>query len=210
MKLYSYWRSSCSYRVRIALNLKGVDYEYAAVNLLAKEQKAEDYMGLNAAGLVPTLVLDDGRHLQQSSAILEWLNAEYPDPPLLPGDKFERARVLGWTNIIACEVQPLNNVGVTNYIKDELGANEDQLADWFNHWFARGFDALESEIAAAPYCSGASVDMADLFLVPQVYNALRFNYDIASLHPKVYSVWQACNELQAFIDAQPENQPDAI
>ncbi|MEP5764283.1 MAG: maleylacetoacetate isomerase [Halieaceae bacterium] len=209
MKLYSYWRSSAAYRVRIALNLKGLDYQTVPVNLLKQEHKAPDYLDRNAAGLVPTLELDDGRCLTQSTAIIQWLDAEYPEPALLPTDNFERARVLSMANTVACEIHPLNNMGVLNYLKAEYDADQEQLNQWMYHWLDRGFSTLESEISAAPYCCGEQLTMADLLLVPMVYNALRFNYDLASRQAKVYAVWQACNEQQAFIDAQPENQPDA-
>jgi maleylacetoacetate isomerase len=210
MKLYSYWRSSAAYRVRIALNLKGLDYEYSPVNLLNREHKREPYLGVNPAGLVPALELDDGRTLHQSLAIIQWLETEQPDPALLPADAFERSRVLAMAYTVACEIHPLNNMGVLNYLKAEYEATDQQTTTWMHNWLNRGFTTLESDIGPGPYCHGESVGLADVLLVPMVYNALRFNYDLPSLQPKVYAVWQACNELQPFIDAQPENQPDAV
>lgn len=210
MKLHSYWRSSAAYRVRIALNLKGLDYEYAAVNLLEGQHKSADYLAINPAGLVPTLELDDGRCLTQSLAIIDWLDAEYPDPPLLPPDSFERARVRSMANTVACEIHPLNNIGVLNYLRAGFDADEQQVTDWMHHWLDRGFSTLEAEIQAAPYCNGGNLSLADLLLVPMAYNALRFGYPLEKKQPAVHRVWQACNALQPFIDAQPEHQPDAV
>ena len=210
MKLYSYWRSSAAYRVRIALNLKGLSADYAAVNLLNREHKDPAYLERNAAGLVPTLELDDGRCLTQSLAILRWLDEEYPVPPLLPADSFERARVESMAFTVACEIHPLNNMGTLNYLKTEFGADQDALNRWMHQWLDRGFTTLEAEIAAAPYCTGDSISLADVLLVPMVYNALRFEYPLEQKQPKVFAVWSACNELEPFIAARPENQPDAV
>jgi maleylacetoacetate isomerase len=210
MKLFSYWRSSAAYRVRIALNIKGLEVDYVPINLLTREHKSIDYLALNPAGLVPALQLDDDRYLNQSTAIIQWLESEYPEPALLPGDSYERARVLGMANTVACEIHPLNNMGVLNYLKAEYDADSEKLQQWMHHWLNRGFSTLEAEISAAPYCFGNNVTMADLLLVPMVYNALRFNYELETLQPKVFAVWQACNKIPAFINAQPENQPDAV
>ena len=156
------------------------------------------------------LELDDGRHLSQSTAIIQWLDGEHPQPPLLPADSFDKARVLSWVYTVACEIHPLNNIGVTNFLKSELGADKAQIQAWLFAWFQRGFSSLETSIDAAPYCFGDNVTMADIYLVPMAYNALRFEYDLAGLHPKVMAVYEACTKLPAFIDAAPENQPDAI
>lgn len=210
MKLFSYWRSSAAYRVRIALNIKGLDYELQALNMLTADHKQDDYLAINPAGLIPTLQLDDGRCLTQSTAILLWLEATYPQPALMPGDSFEQARIMGWVQTVACEIHPLNNIGVLNYLKSDMGVTpEDASGTWYAHWLRRGFDTLEEEITGAPYCHGADLTLADLYLVPQVYNALRFNYDMTA-HPKIAAVCEACNHLPAFIDAMPENQPDAV
>jgi maleylacetoacetate isomerase len=209
MKLYSYWRSSAAYRVRIALNLKNIDCQYIPVNLLDREHKGDAYLAVNPAGLVPALVLDDGRSLHQSVAIIQWLEAEYPHPALLPSDNYERARILGMANTVACEIHPLNNMGVLNHLQAQFGADAKAKNVWMHTWLERGFSTLEQEIGDGPYCAGNQVSLADVLLVPMVYNALRFDYDLASKHPRLHAVWQTCNQIQAFIDAQPELQPDA-
>jgi maleylpyruvate isomerase len=210
MKLYSYWRSSAAYRVRIALQLKGLDCAQQTVNLLRGEHKAEAYLAVNPAGLVPALELDDGRCLSQSTAIIDWLDHEYPDPALLPENAFDRAQVLSWAYSVACEIHPLNNIAILNYLKTELGADAEQTQAWLFAWFRRGFTSLDASIHAAPYCFGNTVTLADVFLVPMAYNALRFDYDLEQLHPKVMSVYNTCNRLPAFVAARPENQPDAV
>jgi maleylacetoacetate isomerase len=210
MKLYTYWRSSAAYRVRIALNLKAVDCHQVAVNLLLREHKAEAYLAINPAGLVPALELDDGRCLNQSTAIIDWLDHEHPQPTLLPTDAYDRAQVLSWAYSVACEIHPLNNVGVLNYLKSELGADDAQTREWLFTWFERGFTSLEATITAAPYCFGDKITLADVFLVPMAYNALRFDYELGKLHPKLMAVYDACNQLPAFVAARPENQPDAV
>ena len=209
MKLYSYWRSSAAYRVRIALNLKGLETEYVPVNLLAAEHKAQDYLHRNAAGLVPTLELDDGRCLTQSLAIIDYLETLKPDPALLPADPVERARVQSMAYTVACEIHPLNNMGVLNYLKAEYNADQARLNQWMYNWLERGFTTMEAELSGAPYCRGESVTLADVLLVPMAYNALRFEYPMAERHPGLYAVVQACNALPAFAAARPEEQPDA-
>ncbi len=210
MKLYSYWRSSAAYRVRIALNLKGLDTEYHPINLLEGEHKDPAYLERNPAGLVPALELDDGRCLAQSIAIIRWLDSEHPEPPLLPADSFERAQVEAMAYTVACEIHPLNNIAILNYLRAQFGVGQEQLNHWMHTWLDRGFTTLEAEIDGAPYCAGADITLADVLLVPMVYNALRFEYPLEEKQPKVYGVWQACNELPAFADARPENQPDAV
>jgi maleylacetoacetate isomerase len=210
MKLYSYWRSSAAYRVRIVLNLKGIDCQQETLNLLEGEHKSDAYLSVNPAGLVPALELDDGRYLSQSTAIIDWLDSEYPQPPLLPPDAYDRALVLSWAYTVACEIHPLNNVGVLNYLRAELGGGDEQITDWLYAWFKRGFSSLEVSVHPGPYCLGDNVTLADVFLVPMAYNALRFKYDLAGLHPKLMTIHDNCNQLPAFTDARPENQPDAI
>lgn len=210
MKLYSYWRSSAAFRVRIVLNLKGIKYDYVPVNLLDKEHKAPGYLAMNPAGLVPTLQLDNGRVLTQSLAIIDYLDAEHPEPALIPADRLDRARVLSLANTVACEIHPLNNMGVLNYLRVAFDADEEHMTEWMNHWFDRGFSALESEIAANPYCMGNTLTLADVLLVPMAYNALRFKYPLEEQQPKVFAVWEACNKLAPFMDARPERQPDAV
>ena len=210
MKLYSYWRSSAAYRVRIALRLKGVEADYVAVNLLEGEHKDPDYLARNPAGLVPTLELDDGRCLTQSLAIIDYLESAWPNPPLLPSEPLARARVQSMAYTVACEIHPLNNMGVLNYLKSEYEADQDRLNHWMHHWLDRGFGTLEAEIDAAPYAAGALVTLADVLLVPMAYNALRFEYPLERKNPRVHAVWQACNELPTFQAARPEAQPDAV
>jgi len=207
MQLFTYFRSSAAYRVRIALNYKAVAYESIAVNLLQRAHQGDEYREINAQGLVPTLRLDDGRVLTQSPAILEWLDACYPQPPLLPEDTYQQAVVRSWANLIGCDIHPLNNLRVLNYLTKELGISDDQKQHWYHHWIQLGFTALEQEIDAQPYCLGAQITMADLYLVPQVYNALRFGVDMTPFS-KIHSVYEACNQLQPFRRAAPENQPD--
>lgn len=210
MKLYSYWRSSAAYRVRIALQLKAIETDYVAVNLLEAEHKSTDYLARNPAGLVPTLELDDGHCLTQSLAIIDYLDSAYPTPPLLPVEPLEKARVQSMAYTVACEIHPLNNMGVLNYLKAEYDTDQSRLNDWMYHWLDRGFSTLEAEIDAAPFAVGTAVTLADVLLVPMAYNALRFEYPLESKHPKLYSVWLACNELPAFQAARPEAQPDAV
>lgn len=209
MKLYGYYRSSAAYRVRIALNLKGIAHSHVPVNLLLSEQKGEDYKAVNAQGLVPTLGLDSGEFIGQSPAILEFLESEYPKVPLLPTNAIAAAKVRAWASIIACDIHPLNNLRVQKYLAGTLGADETQKIDWLYHWIDQGFSALEQEISAAPFCYGESPTLADVYLIPQVYNALRFKQDL-SAYPKIMAVYEACNREAAFIDAAPEQQADAI
>ena len=210
MKLYSYFRSSASYRLRIALNLKGLAYDYQAVNLLAGEQRSEEYLALNPLGLVPSLQLHDGAILIESPAVLEYLEESYPQPPLLPADPLARARVRAIANAIACEIQPLCNSGVTEHLKASHNFGSDEVFAWYNRWIPRGFAAVEHMLtqAGTPFASGEAPGMADIFLVPQVYNARRFNIDLAP-YPHITRIVEACNQLPAFIDAAPERQPDA-
>ena len=208
MELFTYFRSSAAYRVRIALNLKGIEHRLTPVNLLTGEQQGAAYRTLNPQGLVPTLKLDDGRLLTQSTAMLEYLEAEYPAIALLPANHYEAARVRAWANLIACDIHPVDNLRVLKYLKGTLNISEDEKTAWYLHWITVGFDVLETQLKAAPYCNGAEVSLAYLYLIPQVYNALRFNLDM-SAYPKIQSIWEACNALPAFDAARPENQPDS-
>lgn len=208
MELFTYFRSSAAYRVRIALNLKGLEHRLVPVNLLKGEQLGADYRGLNPQGLLPTLKLDDGRLLTQSTAILEYLEAEYPDIPLLPTDHYEAARVRAWANLIACDIHPVDNLRVLKYLKGTLNVSDDEKTAWYRHWIREGFDALEPQLVAGPYCHGSQVTLADLYLIPQVYNALRFELDMTP-YPRIRKIWDACNALPAFDAARPENQPDS-
>jgi len=208
MELFTYHRSSAAYRVRIALNYKGIKYSTVPVNLLKVEHRGDDYLRINPQGLVPALRLDDRRVLTQSGAILEWLEENYPSPALLPQDSYDRSMVRGWANIIACDIHPIDNLRVLNYLTGELGVNDEQKQTWYRHWIKLGFDVLEAQVKAAPYCFGKQVSMADIYLIPQVYNALRFKVEM-NHYPKIHAVYKNCNALDAFSQAAPENQPDA-
>ena len=213
IKLYSYWRSSAAYRVRIGLNLKGIEHEIIPVNMLKDggEQHSDNYRQLNPQGLVPTLV-DGEIILGQSLAILEYLDEKYPQNSLLPGDAEVRARVRQFAQIIACEIHPLNNLRVLKYLKREMDINNEVKDTWYKHWIKLGFDAFESGLGKiqrdGPYCFGSEVTLADLCLIPQMYNAHRFNVALDP-YPTLCAIEQACLELDAFKQAVPENQGDA-
>jgi len=211
MKLYSYYRSSAAYRVRIALNLKGLSWDYAPINLLQGEQQGADYLTLNPQGLVPSLQTDSGELLAQSVAILEWLEETHPQPALLPADALQRARVRALVNSIACDVHPLNNMSVTNYLRREIHATEEQVHGWYCNWVDRGFRAIEKVLAQQQrlFCFGDQPGLADVCLVPQVYNADRFKVPMEA-YPNIRRVVQQCNTLEAFAAAAPERQPDAV
>lgn len=216
MKLYSYWRSSASYRVRIALNLKAVPYEYHAVHLVKDggQQHQAEYTMLNPGELVPTLVDDDIENditLNQSLAIIEYLDERFPEVNrLIPEHKLDRARVRTVAYDLACDVQPIANLRVLNYIQSNFNASDQQKAEWARHWIELSFNSVEKRIqnTAADFCFGFNVSMADVVLVPQFYNAQRFGVDM-SQYPLISRVVSHCNQMQEFIDAMPENQPDA-
>jgi maleylacetoacetate isomerase len=212
-KLYTYWRSSAAYRVRIALNLKGLEYESVPVSLAPgeSEHRQDAYRAINPQMLVP--FFDDGRvAIGQSLAILEYLEETYPEVPLLPATEPLRSKIRAFCNIISCDIHPLNNLRVLKYMSSELAASDEQKSEWYTHWIAEGFQAAEqisvSYAHAGPYAFGKDVTLADALLVPQMYNARRFNLPLDE-YPRLIAVVDACNELQAFIDAAPENQPDA-
>jgi maleylpyruvate isomerase len=208
MKLYTYFRSSSAYRVRIALNLKGISYEPVFVNIRRGEQRAPDYLALNPQGLVPLLV--DGEHkLTQSLAIIEYLEETHPQPPLLPAESHSRARVRALAQLIACEIQPLNNTRVLKYLEFTLKQREQARMLWYRHWITQGFEILESLLDPGHrFCQGDAPTLADVCLVPQVFNALRYGSDLTP-YPKLSRVCGRCAELPAFRAAHPENQPDA-
>ncbi|MEM8660143.1 MAG: maleylacetoacetate isomerase [Pseudomonadota bacterium] len=210
MKLYSYYRSSAAYRVRIALNLKDLSYQYEAVNLLHSEQKSESYMARNPQGLLPALELDDGEVLAQSVAILEWLEESHPQPALLPDTPLERAKVRSLVNNITCDIHPLNNLSIMNYMRTELDASDDDVHRWYCNWVDRGFSAIEQSLVTTMgrYCFGAHPTLADVCLVPQVYNARRFKVPLDS-YPNIRNVVEHCNSTEPFANAAPEAQPDA-
>ena len=214
MKLYTYWRSTAAYRVRIALHLKALPCEQEPVHLVKDggEQHKADYRALNPQGLVPALV-DKGRVITQSLAILEYLEETHPEPALLPQDPMDRARVRSLAQIIACEVHPLNNLRVLKYLGDELGLKEPEKQGWYHHWLEQGLKPLEQRLAneshTVRFCHGDSVTWADICLVPQLYNARRFEFPLED-YPTLVRIDTACRELDAFRAAAPEAQPDAI
>ena len=213
MRLYDYFRSSAAYRVRIALNLKGVvPDERTFVHLRMGGQRAQDYLALNPQGLVPALALDDGTVLTQSLAIVEYLEETHPQPPLLPADAEGRARVRSIALSIACEIHPLNNLRVLNYLVGTLGVSREQKDGWYRYWIDVGFEALEKSLARDPatgrFCHGDAPTLADVCLVPQMANARRFSIDLAP-YPTLVRIETECNALPAFADAAPTKQPDA-
>ena len=213
MRLYDYFRSSAAYRVRIALNLKGVvPTERTFVHLRMGSQRAQDYLALNPQGLVPALELDDGRVLTQSLAIVEYLDETHPTPPLLPADAAGRARVRAIALNIACEIHPLNNLRVLNYLTGTLGTNDAQRNGWYKYWVDVGFEALERQLErdddTGTFCHGETPTLADVCLVPQLANARRFKIDV-SPYPTLVRIESACNALSAFAQAAPSRQPDA-
>jgi maleylpyruvate isomerase len=209
MRLHDYWRSSAAYRVRIALNLKGIAYEPVAVNLRQGAHRTLDYLARNPQGLVPTL--DAGELvLTQSLAAIEYLDETHPDPPLLPKDRAARAEVRSLALHVACEIHPLNNLRVLQHLKQRLGLEEAEVNAWYRHWINEGFASLEARLkrGAGRYCHGDAVTLADVCLVPQVYNARRYNCDLGPF-ATVRRVEAARLELSAFERARPEQQPDA-
>ena len=210
MKLYSYFRSSAAFRVRIALNLKKLDYENAAIHLRRNDQTKPDYRAVNPQGLVPTLD-DGGRTLIQSLAIIEYLDEVYPDPPLLPSHPAERARVRALAEIVACDIHPINNLRVLRYLTHSLDHDETAIATWYNHWIDAGFQALERLLVGDPrtgtFCHGEAPGIADIALVPQVVNAERYRLALAP-YPTIARIHQSCMALESFATAHPDRQPD--
>ena len=213
LQLYSYWRSSAAYRVRIGLNLKGLAHEIVPVRLLhdGGQQRSDVYRGINPQQLVP--VLGHGnRRLSQSLAILEYLDEVWPTPPLLPSTSRERHRVRALSQLVACDIHPLNNLRVLQYFENEWSVPQPERDEWVRHWILEGFTAAEAMVAEHPstgtFCEGNTPSMADCCLVPQVYNARRFGVDMAQF-PTLQRIEAACLELPAFDAARPEQQPDA-
>lgn len=213
MQLFTYYRSSASYRVRIALNLKGLNAEQIAVNLAAGEQLDEDYAKWNPQKLIPALVADEGSVLTQSLAIIEYLEEKFPETPrLLPADAEGRARVRALAQSVASEIAPLNNLRVLKFLVSDMGADEAQKNAWYQHWIRLGFEALETMLQygqSGIYCFGDTPTMADCCLVPQVYNAQRFSCDM-SPYPTVMRIAEACAAHPAFAAAHPSKQADAV
>lgn len=212
MKLYGYWRSSAAYRVRIALNLKGIAYEQESVHLVKDggQQHMEHYRAMNPTELVPTLV-DGDFVLNQSVAILDYLEDKIPNPPLYPADAGLRAQIKALVLDIACDIHPLNNLRVLQHLSGHLGHSEQQRDDWYRHWLRVGFTALEAKLqhTAGAYCFGDTLTMADIVLVPQVYNAYRYQLPMTEF-PLIDAIAKRCNALPAFQEAAPEQQPDAV
>ena len=216
MQLYSYFRSSASYRVRIALALKKLDYDYLPVHLVKNEQLAPAFRALAPSQLVPALVVDDPAHgeltLTQSLAIIEYLEERFPEPPLLPADAAGRARVRALALDIACEIHPLDNLRVLRYLQRELKVSDDDKDRWYRHWVETGLEVVERQLAGHPatgrFCHGDSPGLADCVLVPQIHNAQRFDCRLEHV-PTVMRIFEHCMQLEAFSSTQPSACPDA-
>lgn len=211
LKLYDYWRSSAAYRVRIGLNLKGADYESVPINLLKHEQRGEAYRAINPQARVPALETPEGL-ITQSLAILDYLDAKYKDTaPFVPRAPFARAQVLSFTLTIAADIHPVDNTSVLARLKKQFGADEAAIADWYRHWIAEGFAALEAQMSKRPdtaFAFGETPSLADICLVPQCANGRRFNLDFAP-YPRLAALDARLREHPAFLKAAPENQRDA-
>jgi len=210
VKLYTYFRSSAAYRVRIALNLKGLPYEMVPIHLTKDggQQRKAEFVALNPQMRVPALELSSGDVLTQSLAIIEYLDDIRAEPPLLPADALERAKVRAIAQTVACDIHPLNNLVVLQYLKRTLKHEQSEIDAWYHHWVIEGFRAIEAMIGPAPYTCGAHVTLADICLVPQVFNARRLKVPLDAF-PKIVAAESACLKLAAFDTARPENQPDA-
>jgi maleylacetoacetate isomerase len=210
MKLYNYFRSSASFRVRIALGLKGLPYDYVPVHLVKGEHKKPDYLAISPTTLVPTLVTDAGERLGQSMAIIEYLDETHPEPPLLPKDALGRAKVRSLAQLIACEIHPLNNLRVLKYLVRELKVEEETKNEWYRHWVREGLEAFERELAQLPsskFSYGNTPTLADCCLVPQIFNGRRVNTNYDGL-PRTMAAFDACMAHPAFQNAQPTSCPD--
>lgn len=200
--LFDYWRSSACYRVRIALNLKGIAYQVAPTSLLDDSTKRPDYIAHNPQGFVPTLQID-GHDLTQSLGIIDYLDAKYPDPPLIPSDPLERSKTLAQAMVVAADIHPVNNLRILKYLKNEMGQDQEAIDNWYRHWVNEGFKALEAMAPDSGFFGGDAPNLADICLVPQIYNGRRFETDLTTF-PKLVRIDAACNELAAFRDAAPE------
>ncbi|WP_332815356.1 maleylacetoacetate isomerase [Ramlibacter sp.] len=210
MKLHNYFRSSASFRVRIALALKGLSYDYVPVHIARGEHKQPGYLAVSPSMLVPTLETDTGEQLGQSMAIIEWLDETHPAPPLLPPEPLGRAQVRALAQLVACEIHPLNNLRVLKYLVHELKVGEDAKNGWYRHWVREGLLAFERELQRLPrgtYCHGDTPTLADCCLVPQIFNGKRFNADLSGLD-RTMAVFEACMQHPAFVKAQPSSCPD--
>jgi maleylpyruvate isomerase len=211
MRLHGFFRSGTSYRVRIALAFKRIAYETVPVSLPKAAHRAPEFLQLNAQGLVPVLETDEGA-LVQSPAILEYLEERFPDPPLLPHDRLARTRVRAMAAVIACDIHPINNLRVLNYLRSQLSQPEAAVTNWIGHWITAGFDAIEEQLGASalggPFCFGQNPTLADVCLIPQVYSARRFGVALDS-YPRIVAIDRACSQLPEFQQAHPDNQSDA-
>ncbi|KGQ52976.1 Stringent starvation protein A [Gallibacterium anatis] len=212
MKLYSFFNSSTSYRVRIALALKGLQYEYQGVNIRIGEQSTTEYKKLNPSKGVPLFVDDDGFHLNQSLAIIEYLDTKYPNPALLPNDEKLKAQIRAFSYGISCDIHPINNLRILKYLTNQLHISDEQKTAWYKHWVAEGLTAAESTLNTrnkTPYCFGDTPSLADICLIPQIANAERFGCDL-SPYPRLMEIYHLCIKHPAFTQAQPNQQPDFI
>jgi len=210
VKLYSYFRSSAAYRVRIALNFKNIAYEMVPIHLQKDggRHKSAEYRAVNPQMRVPALELPGGEVLVQSLAIINYLEETFPEPALLPPDARSRAHVRAIADIVACDIHPLNNLAPLNYLRDPLKQDQAAVRGWYHHWILEGFAAIEALIKPGPFAFGPAVTLADVCLVPQVANAKRFKVPL-DVFPKIVAAEEACQQLPAFEKARPENQPDA-
>jgi maleylacetoacetate isomerase len=210
MKLYSYFRSSAAYRVRIALNLKGIAFENIPIHLVRDggHNRKPEFRAINPQMRLPVLVTPSGESLIQSLAIIDYLDETHPEPALLPKDPIARAQARALAQIVACDIHPLNNVAPLRYLKRDMSQEQSAIDAWYHHWVLEGFEAFETLVKPGPYCYGSAVTVADLCLVPQVYNARRLKVPLDKF-PKIAAIDAACMALPAFDRAKPENQPDA-
>lgn len=209
MKLYSYWRSTTSYRVRVALSLKGLRYDTQPVDLVAGAQRGKDFAAVNPSKGVPALVLEDGTTLTQSLAILDYLDTTYPEPRLIPSDPLERAQVMAVAHGVAMDIHPVNNLKVIGQLKSRFGASAEDARDWMCHWMNEGFAAVEALLPDNPsFAFSDAPNVADICITAQAYNAHRWGVDLKP-YPKIARIEAACLDLPAFADAHPDNQPDA-
>ncbi len=206
--LWGYFRSSAAYRLRIAMNLKGIDYQDRFVHLAKGEQGSDEFAAVNPQMLVPVFETNDGDRLVQSMAILEYLEETHPEPALLPGGAVQRARIRAVADIIACDIHPIDNLRILKYLKGPLGHDQDKVDTWYVHWVKLGFDAIEPAIEGGGFCFGEQATLADVCLMPQLYNAHRFNVPMDA-YPKIQAVEAHCQNIAAFADAHPLSQADA-
>lgn len=212
MKMYGFFRSGTSHRTRIVLNLKKIDYELTAVSLMKNEHRNAEFKAINPQGFVPVVEIND-QLLIQSPAIIEWLEESYPEVALLPQDPIQRAKVRALAAMVGCDIHPINNKRILDYLRQVLKLDDAQVESWCQHWIDEGFSAIETLLAQdssrGAFCVGDQPSIADAYLIPQVDSSKRFNVDL-SKYPLIQAVYDACMQLPAFVDAAPKNQPDAV